>query len=129
MKSLGNHLLIELYDCSRDVINDVGKVEEIMPEAVRISGATIVQSIFHKFNPHGVSGVVVIAESHFSIHTWPEYGYCAVDIFTCGESIDTRKALQYLRKRLGAKSISVFEAKRGMLDLPADELKYKPDLM
>ena len=78
MKSLGNHLIIELYDCKVDIINDLHKVEDILMESVNISGAEIITPVFHKFNPHGVSGVVVIAESHFSIHTWPEYGYCAV---------------------------------------------------
>jgi len=82
--------------------------------------------VFHQFNPHGVSGVVVIAESHFSIHTWPEYGYCALDIFTCGEQIDSDLALQFLKQAFKAKSMSIVELKRGTLDVPEGELKHKP---
>ncbi len=127
MKSLGNHLIIELYDCKTDIINDLRKIEEILIKSVNLSGAEIIKPVFHKFNPHGVSGVVVIAESHFSIHTWPEYGYCAVDIFTCGDTIDSHKALTYMRKAVDAKSISVVETKRGILHLPVEKIKYKPD--
>jgi S-adenosylmethionine decarboxylase len=127
MKSLGNHLIIELYDCKSEIINDLHKVEDILMESVNISGAEIITPVFHKFNPHGVSGVVVIAESHFSIHTWPEYGYCAVDIFTCGDTIDSQKALTFMKKAFEAKSISVVETKRGILNLPVEKINYKPE--
>lgn len=126
MKSLGKHLIVELYDCDFDLINDVSQVEKILVEAVAISKATIVQPVFHQFSPHGVSGVVVIAESHFTIHTWPEYGYCALDIFTCGELIDSDASLVYLQKAFKAGSLSVMEIKRGVLNLPADRLRHKP---
>ncbi len=126
MKSLGKHLIVELYDCDRDLIASVNAVEEILVDAVNISKATIIKPLFHQFNPHGVSGVVVIAESHFSVHTWPEYGYCALDIFTCGEQIDSDKALQFLKEKLKAKSMSVIELKRGTLDVPEGELRHKP---
>ncbi|ROR01597.1 adenosylmethionine decarboxylase [Desulfosoma caldarium] len=126
MKSLGKHLIVELYDCDFDLINDVSQVEKILVEAVAISKATIVQPIFHQFSPHGVSGVVVIAESHFTIHTWPEYGYCALDIFTCGELIDSDASLAYLQKAFKADNFSVMEIKRGVLNLPADRLRHKP---
>jgi S-adenosylmethionine decarboxylase len=126
VQSLGNHLIIELYECRSEIINDAKSVEEKLVEAVKISGANIVQSVFHKFNPHGISGVVVIEESHFSVHTWPEYGYCALDIFTCGDEIDCHSALQYLKKEFQAKNLSVTEMKRGMLDLPV-KLLHKPE--
>ncbi|SHF97328.1 S-adenosylmethionine decarboxylase [Desulfacinum infernum DSM 9756] len=126
MKSLGKHLIVELYECDFDLINEVGSVEKILVEAVAISKATIVQPVFHQFSPHGVSGVVVIAESHFTIHTWPEYGYCALDIFTCGDLIDSDASLQYLKEAFKAGSMSVMEIKRGVLDLPAEELRHKP---
>jgi len=126
MKALGKHLIVELYDCDRSLIDRVDQVEAILVEAVRISKATIIKPVFHQFNPHGVSGVVVIAESHFSIHTWPEYGYCALDIFTCGEQIDSDLALQFLKKAFRAKNMSVMELKRGTLDVPEGELKHKP---
>jgi S-adenosylmethionine decarboxylase len=126
VQSLGNHLIIELYECQSDVINDARIVEEKLIEAVRISGANMVQSVIHEFNPHGVSGVIVIEESHFSVHTWPEYGYCALDIFTCGDEIDYYSALQYLKEEFQAKNLSVTEMKRGMLDLPI-KLMHKPE--
>lgn len=126
MKSLGKHLIVELYDCDKNLIDRVDQVEAILVEAVKVSKATIIKPVFHQFNPHGVSGVVVIAESHFSIHTWPEYGYCALDIFTCGEQIDSDLALQFLKREFRAKSMSVMELKRGTLDVPEGELKHKP---
>ena len=93
-------------------------MEELLLESVRISGATTLNSNFHKFSPHGVSGVVVISESHFSIHTWPEYGYCALDIFTCGDEIKSDLALEYLKRELEVGNISMIEVKRGILDFP-----------
>jgi len=127
MKSLGKHLIVELYGCSFGQINDLVQVEKILIEAVELSKATIVQPVFHQFSPHGVSGVVVIAESHFSIHTWPEYGYCALDIFTCGELIDVDVSLQFIKARFQAENMSVMEIKRGTLDIPPSrELRHKP---
>jgi len=127
MNYLGNHLLVELYNCNNNVINSVLKVEELLLKAVDISGATTLNSNFYKFSPHGVSGVVIISESHFSIHTWPEYGYCALDIFTCGNEIKSHLALEYLKKALGAGNISVTEVKRGILDFPV-KLLHKPEV-
>jgi S-adenosylmethionine decarboxylase len=125
LQSLGHHLIVELYDCDTDVINSVQEVETSLLKAIEISGATLVRSVIHEFSPHGVSGVVVIEESHFSVHTWPEYGYCALDIFTCGTEIDHMGALQYLKDTFKAKNISVNEIKRGILDMPV-KLLHKP---
>ena len=127
MKSLGKHLIIELFQCDRGILNDLKTLEYQLLEAVKLSGATIIQPFFHQFSPHGITGVVVVAESHFAIHTWPEYGYCALDIFTCGEQIKAHKALEYLKRNLKAVSVSVIETKRGVLDLPHHEIKHKPD--
>ena len=113
MERLGRHLIIELFDCDRKIISDLNTVEDLILEAVRISGATIVESFFHLFPPNGVSGIVVVAESHFSIHTWPEYSYAAVDIFTCGDSVDSKKALSFLKQSLKAKNVSMMELERG----------------
>lgn len=125
VQNLGNHLIVELYECEPAVINDQKLVEEKLLEAINIAGATMVESVIHTFNPHGVSGVIVIEESHFSVHTWPEYGYCALDIFTCGDEIDYYSALHYLKEEFEAKNLSVTELKRGMLDLPV-KLMHKP---
>jgi S-adenosylmethionine decarboxylase len=126
MKSLGNHLIVEMYDCDIKVINNHDKVEEILVEAAKAAGAHVVAQVFHKFNPHGVSGVVVISESHLSIHTWPEFGYCAIDVFTCGDTIDNKKAVNYMKEMFKAKSVSVMEMKRGVLNLPVAQIRHKP---
>jgi S-adenosylmethionine decarboxylase len=99
------------------------QVERSLIEAVEVSKPPR-QARFHRFSPHGVSGVVVIAESHFAIHTWPEYGYCALDIFTCMDQIDSDAALHFLKLRFRAESISIMEVKRGVLDLPPHQLRH-----
>lgn len=127
MKSLGKHLIIELFQCDSTLLNDVKTIEHHLLAAVQLSGATVIQPVFHQFSPHGITGVVVVAESHFALHTWPEYGYCAVDIFTCGDAVDGHVALDYLKENLGAATASVMEIKRGVLDLPQTEIRHKPD--
>ncbi|MFH1687736.1 MAG: adenosylmethionine decarboxylase [bacterium] len=125
MKILGRHLIVELAQCDRTILNDQHLLRQHMEEAVRRSGATIVESVFHRYNPQGVSGVVVIAESHVSLHSWPEYGYAAVDFFTCG-TVDPTVACAYLQQALGAGQIQVREVKRG-IPSPVDEsLAHKP---
>ncbi|TGK32599.1 S-adenosylmethionine decarboxylase proenzyme [Leptospira gomenensis] len=122
---MGKHVIAEFYDCDYETINNHELVEDIMLKSVDLSGATTIKSVFHRFSPFGVSGVVVVSESHFAIHTWPEYGYCAVDVFTCGDLIDNQAALDYLKEKFGSKSISVVEMKRGVLNLGVD-LHHKP---
>ena len=85
--------------------------------AARVSGATIVSDTFHHFSPHGVSGAVIIAESHLAIHTWPEYGYAAVDLFTCGDTVDGEQAFRSLKDALGAEQVSTMELRRGMVEM------------
>ena len=116
MNALGKHLLLELKDCDREVLNDLSFLKGILSEAANEAGATVLGNSFHQFSPHGVSGVVIIAESHLFIHTWPECGYAAVDIFTCGDSVEAGKAAQKLVRELGAKSHSILEIQRGILD-------------
>lgn len=129
LKALGRHLLIEYYGCDAEILNDVAQIEEAMTEAAHRTGATIVKSIFHLFNPHGVSGVVVIAESHLAIHTWPEYGFAAVDLFSCGQGVDPYAAVSYLGTRLGACSQEVQEIPRGKPKTRGGALRYKPDAL
>lgn len=100
--ALGVQILADLYQCDAAVLNDPALIQAAMIEAARRSGATIVADCFHRFSPHGVSGVVVIAESHLAIHTWPEHGYAAVDLFTCGERLNADEALRYLAQALGS---------------------------
>ena len=115
MNALGKHLLLELKDCDREVLNDLDFLKDTLLAAASEAGATIMGESFHQFNPHGVSGVVIIAESHLFIHTWPECGYAAIDVFTCGDSVQPEKAVQKLLGGLRAKSHSIMEIQRGIL--------------
>lgn len=115
MKVLGRHLLVEYHGCDPEILNDLEMVKKFMLEAASESGATVLDASFHYFTPQGVSGVVVIAESHLAIHTWPEYGYAAVDIFTCGKTVDPWKAFHHLKLTLASKESSVNEIIRGEL--------------
>ncbi|MCH8567512.1 MAG: adenosylmethionine decarboxylase [Balneolales bacterium] len=127
MQALGRQILVEYYDCNSDIINDVAKIESILLEATRRSKASIISHNFHKFSPHGVSGTVVIAESHVAIHTWPEYGYAAVDIFTCGETIDPWIIQEFIKDSFQSKNVSSIEMKRGMFKVAeGEELLFKP---
>jgi S-adenosylmethionine decarboxylase len=122
MNALGKHLLVELRDCETDILKSVEGVRKIMLSAAEAAGATIVNDSFHEFNPFGVSGMVIIAESHLSIHTWPEYDYAAVDIFTCGDAIEPSEAASFLIKQFCSKNPSVVEMIRGIIS-PADNAK------
>ncbi len=122
MNALGRHILAEYHGCDIKIINDVELIEHYMREAVLKSGATIIDSTFHRFNPHGVSGVVVIAESHMALHTWPEHGYAAVDFFTCGGSVDPWKAFKYISNKLKSSKNSFREIKRGLIEHETQQL-------
>jgi len=126
MKILGRHLIVEYAECQNEILNNIDLLEQYMNESVRKSGATIVSSKFHKYNPQGISGVVVIAESHLSIHTWPEYGYAAVDFFTCGDAVDPYKAFEYMKEMLKSQSASVRELKRGIPSERDEIIAHKP---
>lgn len=114
MNVLGRHILAEIYGCRFDLLDDISKVEEIMVKAALEAGAEVREVAFHKFSPQGVSGVVVISESHLAIHTWPELGYAAVDVFTCGEEVDPWDACNYLSELFDAAKINAKEVKRGI---------------
>ena len=114
MNALGRHLLLELFDCDSEAITSLESVKGALVEAAKRAQATIVDVVFHEFNPYGISGVVVIAESHLSIHTWPEYRYAAVDIFSCGDILQPEIAANYLVEQFGAERASAVEMQRGM---------------
>jgi S-adenosylmethionine decarboxylase len=117
MRSLGIQIVAELYDCARSRLGDVAYVESAMVSAAQLAGATIVTRTFHQFSPYGVSGAVIIAESHLAIHTWPEHGYAAVDLFTCGDTVSATTAVQHLREAFAARQISTMEIRRGQLEM------------
>ena len=115
MEALGNHVLLELFGCDPKALNDVTNLEKAFVKAAERSKATVLRTAFHQFNPHGVSGVVIISESHLTVHTWPEHRYAAVDIFSCGSRMDVEVAAQLIMERLVAKQVSRVEVKRGIL--------------
>jgi len=124
--ALGRHMLLELFDCDPDAINSLDIVKTSMVEAAKRAQATIVDVIFHEFNPFGISGVVVIAESHLAIHTWPEYRYAAVDVFSCGETLQPQVAVEHLVEQLGAARTSVVELQRGVFLQTPNPIFQKP---
>lgn len=127
MEALGRQILVEFYDCKESKINDVNYIESSLINATKASRATIISHNFHKFSPYGVSGVVVIAESHVAIHTWPEYNYAAVDIFTCGETIDPWVIQEHLKEYFESRNVSSMEMKRGLFKVPEGQrLMFKP---
>ncbi|MCS7097422.1 MAG: adenosylmethionine decarboxylase [Candidatus Methanomethyliaceae archaeon] len=123
MKELGKHIILELFGCDVKALDDLKGIAETMRKSAEEAGARIVGEAFHKFNPQGVSGVVIIAESHISIHTWPEFGYAAVDIFTCSTNVNPSnstnvnpsKAYKRIIEYFKPKTMSLMEVKRGLL--------------
>lgn len=113
-QALGRHILCEAYGCDPEVLNDRKVVEQIMVDAALLTGAEVREVAFHKFSPQGVSGVVVISESHLAIHTWPELGYAAIDVFTCGDTVDPWKACNHLTESFRATAVDAREVTRGL---------------
>lgn len=127
MQALGNQILVEFYDCDKEILKDEAAIRRAMIDACIIGKATVVTDTFHSFSPYGVSGVVVIAESHVAIHTWPEYGYAAVDIFTCGDTISPWDLYYHLQKCFKSQHSSQMELRRGLFDVGSEKLKHKPE--
>jgi len=125
-EALGRHLLAELHGCDSRVLDDAAAAERLMVDAARAAGATVISTSFHHFAPHGVSGVVVIQESHLAVHTWPEHGFAAVDLFTCGEAIDPWITFRTLRSGMVASRASVREVPRGEKYLLPDGVRQGP---
>jgi S-adenosylmethionine decarboxylase len=112
--SLGSHLLIELFGCDGEALKLESSVGAAMEEAARESEATVVAKSFHEFKPYGVSGAVIIQESHYTIHTWPEHGYAAVDLFYCGGTVAVHKAVEVLQERFKPERIKFLVVRRGL---------------
>ena len=115
MQGLGRHVLAEVYGCGFDILNDLEGIREILVSAALSAGAEVIETTFHRFSPQGISGVVVISESHLAIHTWPELGYAALDVFTCGSDVDPWVAMEAIIEEFGATSVTATEVKRGVL--------------
>lgn len=126
MDSLGRHILVEFSGCSAELMDDVAHIEQSMTQAAKEAGATVIESSFHHFSPYGVSGVVVIQESHLAIHTWPEFQYAAVDLFTCGDTVDPWISFDWLKKAFKATNHNAIEMYRGSLSL-LNRCDFKPE--
>ena len=114
-RTLGTHLLLEMNECDAALLDDLAVVKQTLLAAAEEAGATVVGEVFHKFSPQGVTGIVCITESHISIHTWPEHGYAAVDIFTCGENFKPMEAAHLIAESLQAQHANVMEVQRGLI--------------
>lgn len=112
MNVLGKHLIVELLGCQFDTLDDLHGVSAILLDTAKFLKVTILQHKFHKFAPQGVSGYILISESHISIHTWPERGYAAVDLFTCGET-NLLEGLEFLKKKFKPKEVKHLLIQRG----------------
>ncbi|MHB2021644.1 MAG: adenosylmethionine decarboxylase [Candidatus Xenobia bacterium] len=114
MKALGRHIVAEFSFCNPDTLGDLDKVRDIMVGAALVAKAEIREVAFHKFSPTGVSGVVILAESHIAIHTWPQDGYAAVDIYTCGDKADPEAACDFMSSRFEACGVNRTVLERGI---------------
>lgn len=111
-KYVGIHLLVEFWNGK--IIEDSKEIERILITAAKKAKNIPLKVTIHKFSPQGISGVVLLAESHLSLHTWPQWNYVAIDIFTCGEKAYPQKALEYLKKKFKPKKVKIQEIKRGI---------------
>ncbi|MBB6452073.1 S-adenosylmethionine decarboxylase [Salirhabdus euzebyi] len=113
METMGRHVIAELWNCNEDKLNDINLIEKIFVDAALKSGAEVREVAFHKFAPHGVSGVVIISESHLTIHSFPEHGYASIDVYTCGNRIDPNIAAKHIAESLEANVVEKVEVPRG----------------
>ncbi|MGB2985287.1 MAG: adenosylmethionine decarboxylase [Phycisphaerae bacterium] len=103
MEAIGIHCIAELYDCPPELLDNEAFIKNALREAADRGLATLLHEVSHHFHPQGVTALGLIAESHLAIHTWPEYGYAAVDVFTCGQRANAEKACAYLARALRAR--------------------------
>jgi S-adenosylmethionine decarboxylase len=125
LQTLGTQLVLEMWECNPEILKDLNKITDFMVSAAKEAKATVVEVAFHEFNPFGISGMVIIAESHLSIHTWPEYGYAAVDIFTCGDLIKPEVAADYLVEKFECGRMDKKVLSRGIPSLEHAQLPHK----
>jgi S-adenosylmethionine decarboxylase len=123
MDTMGRHVISELWGCNAEKLNDMKFIEETFVDAALRSGAEVREVAFHKFAPHGVSGVVIISESHLTIHSFPEHGYASVDVYTCGDRIDPNVAANFIAEALEAETRENVELPRGMGPIQLNKVK------
>ncbi|WP_053218946.1 adenosylmethionine decarboxylase [Virgibacillus senegalensis] len=123
MDTMGRHVIAELWECNIDKLNDMGLIEKIFVNAALKAGAEIREVAFHKFAPYGVSGVVIISESHLTIHSFPEHGYASIDVYTCGDIIDPNIAAEYIAEALESNRSEKVEVPRGLGPVEVGQFK------
>jgi S-adenosylmethionine decarboxylase len=123
----GNHFIVELSGCSANCLSNLSFVEETLVEGVRLAKATLLNQNFYKFSPQGVSGILLLSESHCSIHTWPEEEYAAIDIYTCGDHAMPEVACAYIAEKLQAKRVFATRLSRGLFS--SQENRYQHEIM
>ncbi len=124
METMGRHVISELWGCDFDKLNDIEYIEKTFVDAALKTGAEVREVAFHKFAPQGVSGVVIISESHLTIHSFPEHGYASIDVYTCGE-LDPTIAADYIAEALGAQTRETIEVPRGMGPVQVKQAQVK----
>lgn len=112
MKQLGTHLVVDAWHAPSDLLNDPEKIRHVLIDAAIAGEATLIDLCVHQFSPQGVTATATLAESHIAIHTWPEYGYFAADLFFCGCG-NPHRSVELLQTALEAKQIKLYELKRG----------------
>ncbi len=109
---IGSHIIADFW--GGRTIEDADEVERILVNATHVANARILETIKHKFTPEGITAIVMLAESHISIHTWPEYDYIAIDVFTCGKSMKPMAAIKYLKEQFKPKRTELTRVARGI---------------
>lgn len=116
---MGTHLVLDAWDVPKEVLNDAEKIHRALLEAISAGEATLIDLCIHQFSPYGVTATATLAESHIAIHTWPEYGYFAADLFFCGAG-KPLIAMEVLKQKLQVSEIKLQQIERGFPTKDAD---------
>ena len=117
----GHHIILDLYHCSDSAIRDEDLILQAFQHAIQLSQVTAIDTLHHKFSPHGVTAIALLAESHMSIHTWPEHGYAAIDIYTCGDNLNSELALQHMASVLEPQTYRTRRLERPIIPAPPQQ--------
>ena len=128
-KTLGLHILADLYGVEADKIDRVEDIRELLEGAVKYADLTKISSHYYQFQPHGATGVILLAESHISIHTWPEHGIATVDVYTCGDPTKAYKAMDYIISKLSPTRVDKQVHDRGILEEKEETEKLRSMLL
>ena len=112
-QELGKHIIVDAKECGTRYLNDARKIKKIIKECAKTYNLHIMGFKFHRFKPIGLSGFAILAESHIAIHTWPEYKFVSVDVFTCGNNMNTEESAKYIVSKLNGKIVQEVKLNRG----------------